>query len=267
MNNFNDDKNISKHIVRRLPRYFRFLGELSEKGVERISSTDLSKLMNVTASQIRQDLNKFGGFGQQGYGYNVNHLRREIGRILGIDVPHKVIMIGAGNLCSAIMHYRSFPRYGFNIVAAECLVVDSLNCCGNRNMLDIGVVFKHTAADGGISDLKHRECALGVRGAFLQIRRHIRRNRHGFVLVAFEIAAADQNAPRNFSCIIFIQQRGVPGRMLADGKNIKAVWSIGPRLSVFQLLFGIDMIYEFFVKDIRVISVILKFHALDVAVN
>ena len=118
MNNLNDDKYISKHIVRRLPRYFRFLGELNDKGVERISSTDLSKLMNVTASQIRQDLNKFGGFGQQGYGYNVNHLYKEIGHILGIDVPHKVIMIGAGNLCSAIMHYRSFPRYGFNIVAA-----------------------------------------------------------------------------------------------------------------------------------------------------
>ena len=118
MNNLNDDKYISKHIVRRLPRYFRFLGELSEKGVERISSTDLSKLMNVTASQIRQDLNKFGGFGQQGYGYNVNHLHKEIGHILGIDTPHKVIMIGAGNLCSAIMHYRSFPKYGFNIVSA-----------------------------------------------------------------------------------------------------------------------------------------------------
>ena len=118
MNNLNDEKYISKHIVRRLPRYFRFLGELSEQGVERISSTDLSKLMNVTASQIRQDLNKFGGFGQQGYGYNVNHLHKEIGHILGIDTPHKVIMIGAGNLCSAIMHYRSFPKYGFNIIAA-----------------------------------------------------------------------------------------------------------------------------------------------------
>ena len=118
MSNMNDDKYISKHIVRRLPRYFRFLGELADKGVERISSTDLSKLMNVTASQIRQDLNKFGGFGQQGYGYNVNYLHKEIGRILGIDAPHKVIMIGAGNLCSAIMHYRSFPKYGFHIVAA-----------------------------------------------------------------------------------------------------------------------------------------------------
>ena len=118
MNKFSDDKYISKQIIRRLPRYFRFLGELKERGVERISSTDLSQLMNVTASQIRQDLNKFGGFGQQGYGYNVNYLHKEIGRILGIDTPHNMIMIGAGNLCSAIMHYRSFPRYGFNIIAA-----------------------------------------------------------------------------------------------------------------------------------------------------
>ena len=118
MNKFSDDKYISKQIIRRLPRYFRFLGELKERGVERISSTDLSHLMNVTASQIRQDLNKFGGFGQQGYGYNVNYLHKEIGRILGIDTPHNMIMTGAGNLCSAIMHYRSFPRYGFNIIAA-----------------------------------------------------------------------------------------------------------------------------------------------------
>ena len=126
MNKFSDDKYISKQIIRRLPRYFRFLGELKERGVERISSTDLSHLMNVTASQIRQDLNKFGGFGQQGYGYNVNYLHKEIGRILGIDTPHNMIMIGAGNLCSAIMHYRSFPRYGFNIIAAFDVCPDKI---------------------------------------------------------------------------------------------------------------------------------------------
>ena len=126
MNKLSEDKYISKQIVRRLPRYFRFLGELKDRGVERISSTDLSKLMNVTASQIRQDLNKFGGFGQQGYGYNVNYLHKEIGRILGIDTPHNMIMIGAGNLCSAIMHYRSFPRYGFNIIAAFDVCPDKI---------------------------------------------------------------------------------------------------------------------------------------------
>ena len=118
MNKFSEDKYISKQIVKRLPRYYRFLGELKDKGVERISSTDLSTIMNVTASQIRQDLNKFGGFGQQGYGYNVNSLHKEIGRILGIDIPHNMVMIGAGNLCKAIMHYRSFPRYGFHIIGA-----------------------------------------------------------------------------------------------------------------------------------------------------
>ncbi len=126
MNKTNGDNYISKAIIRRLPRYYRFLGELKASGVERISSTDLSHLMNVTASQIRQDLNKFGGFGQQGYGYNVNHLYGEIGRILGIDKPHNMIMIGAGNLCSAIMHYRSFPRYGFNILGAFDVCPDKI---------------------------------------------------------------------------------------------------------------------------------------------
>ncbi len=126
MNKFSEDKYISKPSIRRHPRYFRFLGELKDRGMERISSTDLSKLMNVTASQIRQDLNKFGGFGQQGYGYNVNYLHQEIGRILGIDTPHNMIMIGAGNLCSAIMHYRSFPRYGFNIIAAFDVCPDKI---------------------------------------------------------------------------------------------------------------------------------------------
>ena len=110
-------KNISIAIIRRLPRYYRYLGELKAKGVERISSGDLSRLMNVTASQIRQDLNHFGGFGQQGYGYNVEYLYHEIGHILGIDRPHKIITIGAGNLGSALTGYQNFPRYGFNIVA------------------------------------------------------------------------------------------------------------------------------------------------------
>lgn len=125
MNN-SGEKYISKQIIKRLPRYFRFLGELKEKNVERISSTDLADLMNVTASQIRQDLNKFGGFGQQGYGYNVSSLYDEIGNILGLSVSHKVVIIGAGNLCTAIMHHRSFPRYGFNIIAAFDICPDKI---------------------------------------------------------------------------------------------------------------------------------------------
>ena len=110
-------KNISQAIIRRLPRYYRYLGELKAEGVERISSSELSSLMNVTASQIRQDLNNFGGFGQQGYGYNVEYLYDEIGKILGIDRPHKIVTVGAGNLGSALSGYQNFPRYGFNILA------------------------------------------------------------------------------------------------------------------------------------------------------
>ena len=88
-------KEISKAVIKRLPRYYRYLGELMEENVERISSNDLSKKMHVTASQIRQDLNNFGGFGQQGYGYNVRYLYTEIGKILGLDTVHPMIILGA----------------------------------------------------------------------------------------------------------------------------------------------------------------------------
>ena len=108
-------KEISQAVVSRLPRYFRYLGELKDEGVERISSQELSKLMRVTASQIRQDFNNFGGFGQQGYGYNVEYLYTEIGKILGLDQTHRLIIIGAGHLGQAIANYMNFERRGFLI--------------------------------------------------------------------------------------------------------------------------------------------------------
>ena len=98
-------KEISKAVISRLPRYYRYLGELIEEGVERISSNELSNRMKVTASQIRQDLNNFGGFGQQGYGYNVKYL----------DRVHNMIFVGAGNLGQAIANYTNFERRGFVI--------------------------------------------------------------------------------------------------------------------------------------------------------
>ena len=107
------EKGISQAVVRRMPRYYRYLGDLLENGVERISSNELSKLMKVTASQIRQDLNNFGGFGQQGYGYNVRFLHDEIGKILGLDQTHNIIVIGAGNLGQAIANYGRVERLGF----------------------------------------------------------------------------------------------------------------------------------------------------------
>ena len=110
-----DRNDISKTVISRLPRYFRYLGELKDKGVERISSGELSKLMKVTASQIRQDLNNFGGFGQQGYGYNVEYLYDEIGKILGLDRPHNLIICGAGSLGTALAGNPDFINRGFKI--------------------------------------------------------------------------------------------------------------------------------------------------------
>ena len=110
-----EEKKISSAVIRRLPRYYRYLGELMETGVQRISSKELSARMKVTASQIRQDLNNFGGFGQQGYGYNVQYLYEEIGKILGIDREHNMLIIGAGNLGKAIINYSDFEKRGFLI--------------------------------------------------------------------------------------------------------------------------------------------------------
>lgn len=108
-------KEISKAVIARLPRYYRYLQDLLEEGTERISSNELSKRMQVTASQIRQDLNNFGGFGQQGYGYNVQYLFEEIGKILGLDREHNIIIVGAGNLGQALANYVEFEKKGLMI--------------------------------------------------------------------------------------------------------------------------------------------------------
>ena len=105
-------KEISQAVIRRMPRYYRYLGELLDDGVDRISSNELSVRMKVTASQIRQDLNNFGGFGQQGYGYNVKFLYDEIGKILGVDKKHPMIIIGGGNFGHALANY-DFEKNGF----------------------------------------------------------------------------------------------------------------------------------------------------------
>lgn len=109
------EKEISSAVIKRLPRYYRYLGELLRNNVDRISSQELSKKMNVTASQIRQDLNNFGGFGQQGYGYNVEYLHTEIAKILGLDQENKLIIVGAGNLGQALANY-DFSKKGFRII-------------------------------------------------------------------------------------------------------------------------------------------------------
>ena len=109
-------ENISLSVIRRLPRYYRFLGELKKSNTLRISSAELSRIMGLTASQIRQDLNCFGGFGQQGYGYNVNDLHEEIGKILGIKENVKTILIGAGNLGKTLSTQMDFNSFGFDLI-------------------------------------------------------------------------------------------------------------------------------------------------------
>ncbi|MBQ0058882.1 MAG: redox-sensing transcriptional repressor Rex [Lachnospiraceae bacterium] len=109
------DKKISKAVISRMPRYYRYLGALMQNGIERISSKDLSERMNITASQIRQDLNNFGGFGQQGYGYNVAMLHDEIGKILGIDNTQNVIIVGVGNIGHALARFLVPDINGFHL--------------------------------------------------------------------------------------------------------------------------------------------------------
>ena len=109
-------KVISPAVIKRLPRYYRYLGDLLKNDVVRISSKELSQKMNVTASQIRQDLNNFGGFGQQGYGYNVEFLYNEMGKILGLDKTNNIIILGAGNLGQALANNQEFEENSFKII-------------------------------------------------------------------------------------------------------------------------------------------------------
>ena len=148
-------KQISKAVIKRLPRYYRYLGELLEDNVERISSNDLSKKMRVTASQIRQDLNNFGDFGQQGYGYNVKELHNQIGTILGVGKEYNAVLIGAGNIGQAIANYSRFTDIGLGITAifdanpklvgmrirdVEIKDIDELKEYLEENNIDMGIL-------------------------------------------------------------------------------------------------------------------------------
>lgn len=112
----NSRKKISMAVVKRLPRYYRYLADLLQLGIIRISSKELSDRMGTTASQIRQDLNCFGGFGQQGYGYNVEVLYNEIGKILGLENEYRTVILGAGNMGQALANYANFEKRGYKLV-------------------------------------------------------------------------------------------------------------------------------------------------------
>lgn len=127
---------ISTSVIKRLPRYYRFIGELIKQGVVRSSSGDLAEKMSLTASQIRQDLNCFGGFGQQGYGYNLVELREEIGKILGVDQGYKTVLFGAGNLGKAIATHMNFSEYGCDLVG----IFDSDLRKENEKVADLNIM-------------------------------------------------------------------------------------------------------------------------------
>lgn len=171
-----EEKKISSAVIKRLPRYYRYLSELLEKGIDRISSHELSKKMNVTASQIRQDFNNFGGFGQQGYGYKVEYLYQEIGKILGLDKTHHLIIIGAGNLGQALANYMNFERRGFlfkgifdnnpalfgkKIRNLEVKPMDELEQFVRENNIDIAVL---TIPKNSAIQVAERLAANGIKG-------------------------------------------------------------------------------------------------------
>ncbi|NLY21418.1 MAG: redox-sensing transcriptional repressor Rex [Tissierellia bacterium] len=169
-------KKVSITVIRRLPTYYRYLEELLERGIERISSQDLSVLTGFTASQIRQDLNNFGGFGQQGYGYNVLDLKNQIGRILGYDKAKKAVLIGAGKLGQTLASYKGFNESGMEVVGIfdrnpknigtviEGVEIQDIKYAEEflkNNAIDIGVI---TVSKEGAQDIADMYVRNGVRG-------------------------------------------------------------------------------------------------------
>ncbi|MDR1914683.1 MAG: redox-sensing transcriptional repressor Rex [Clostridiales bacterium] len=165
-------------VIKRLPRYYRYLGELQEDGITRVSSLELSRSMNVTASQIRQDLNNFGCFGQQGYGYSVPMLLNEIKNILGLNNSYQLIIIGAGNLGQALAAYENFNKRGFKFVALfdvnpdlvgktikgfKVYHVDNLENFVNNNHVDIAVF---SLPQSEAQHMVKRVCDLGIKGVW-----------------------------------------------------------------------------------------------------
>ncbi|MCD8180286.1 MAG: redox-sensing transcriptional repressor Rex [Firmicutes bacterium] len=169
-------KKVPAVVVKRLPRYYRYLGELMKQGIKRISSNALSVKMNVTASQIRQDFNYFGGFGQQGYGYNVEHLHSEIGEILGLNDGDTTVIVGAGNLGRALASHNTFEKRGFKLIGifdndksiigtvingVEVMSVDALEDFLRANRVDIGIL---TVPKAAVVETAERLVKCGVKG-------------------------------------------------------------------------------------------------------
>jgi redox-sensing transcriptional repressor len=172
-----DIKKVSMAVIKRLPKYHQCLGNLLKDGVERISSQELSQILGFTASQIRQDLNNFGEFGQQGYGYNVEQLYNEIAKILGLNYPHRMVIIGAGNLGQALANYEDFEAHGFKIIALfdvnprlvglrirgiPILDAGEMDYYINQNEVDIAIITvpQHRAQE--VADILARTAVKGI---------------------------------------------------------------------------------------------------------
>ncbi len=169
-------KKVPAVVIKRLPRYYRYLGELLKQNIKRISSNALSQKMNVTASQIRQDFNYFGGFGQQGYGYNVEYLYNEIGNILGLNDGDTTVIIGAGNLGRALASHDTFEKRGFKLVGIfdndkniigtkingiTVMSVDDLDDFMCKNRVDIGIL---TVPKEAVHEVAERLAKNGIKG-------------------------------------------------------------------------------------------------------
>lgn len=169
--------NISMAVVRRLPKYYRYLGDLKNNDIKRVSSQELSKITGFTASQIRQDLNCFGGFGQQGYGYNVEELHKEIGKILGLDRMYKTVIVGAGNLGHAIANYSLFDKSGFKtwgifdidprvigqkIADVEVMSMDKLESFVKENDINIGIICTPRSRGQEVADILIKSGVKGI---------------------------------------------------------------------------------------------------------
>ena len=167
-------KNISLSVIKRLPKYYRYLESINEKGIIRVSSKELSDITGLTASQIRQDLNHFGCFGQQGYGYNVKELIDELSKIIGVDKDYKLILIGYGNIGHALYQYKSFSDLGYRfeavfdkeamVVSENDLEVRDVNELGEflaNNKIDIGIIATPKEVAQEVADVL---CEGGIRG-------------------------------------------------------------------------------------------------------
>ena len=170
------ENKVSITVIRRLPKYYRYLVDLLDSGITRVSSQELSKMTGFTASQIRQDLNNFGGFGQQGYGYNVEELHHQLGKILGLNTIYHAVIGGAGNLGQAIANFKGFEDAGFQVVSLfdrnpklvgikvreiEIRHIDTMIDYIKTHEIDIGII---TVPKEGAQELADLYVEAGVKG-------------------------------------------------------------------------------------------------------